>query len=178
MFGRWQQLSAVWLPAVPQSPLVSVRGLAALQQVQPKRTATEVDSSSLITGEMPRLSSAELRPFTEIPLAGGAVPLLGHYPIMRKHQGVQHLELVRRWFDELGPIFRVKVPCKRQLANISAVASWFYLVVLNMVFVYKPSAAEEVFRTEGPYPERIPILDASIQQVSKELNLPAMFTFM
>ena len=56
-------------------------------------------------------------PFTEIPLAGGAIPLLGHYPILRKHQGVQHLELIRRWFDELGPIFRVKLPCKRQLAN-------------------------------------------------------------
>ena len=47
-----------------------------------------------------------------------------------------------------------------------------------MVYVYKPSAAEEVFRSEGPYPERVPIIDASIQQVYNELNLPIPFTFM
>ena len=124
MFGRWQRLSAAGtglLPAPPQSSaLLLARGLSVRQQVQPKCTATAADSNFHITGEMPtRSSSAEIikRPFTEIPLAGGAVPLLGHYPILRKHQGVQHLELIRRWFDELGPIFRVKLPCKRQLAN-------------------------------------------------------------
>ena len=97
-----------------QSSLALVRQLGRLpaQQIRSKCIAT-LDSNQLPpTEELPNNSSAALRPFADIPLAGGAVPFLGHYPIMRMHQGVQRLELIRRWFKQLGPIFRVKFPCK------------------------------------------------------------------
>ena len=57
-------------------------------------------------------------------------------------------------------------------------AALYCFVVQDMVYVYKPSAAEEILRSEGPYPERVPIIDASVQKVYKELNLPVPFTFM
>ena len=81
----------------------------ATQQARPKCTATAVDQP--LTGEELQRSGT-VRPFSDIPMAGGAVPFLGHYPIIRLHPGVKQLELIRRWFKELGPIFKVKLPCK------------------------------------------------------------------
>lgn len=58
-------------------------------------------------------SSATVRPFSDIPIPGGAVPFFGHLPLMRMYPGVQILEMIRKWFKELGPIFRLKFPCKK-----------------------------------------------------------------
>ena len=55
---------------------------------------------------------------------------------------------------------------------------FLFIAVLDMVYVYEPTAAEEVFRSEGKYPARLPMVNASMQQVFKELNLPTPFTFM
>lgn len=51
-----------------------------------------------------------VRPFSEMPMPSGAVPLLGHVPLLRKNTGKKRLDLFQRSFDELGPIFRLKLP--------------------------------------------------------------------
>ena len=50
------------------------------------------------------------KPYSEVPTPGGAVPLLGHVPLMRRNPGTKRFELFGRLFKELGPIFKFKLP--------------------------------------------------------------------
>ena len=93
-----------------RSGLVQVRLGLPTQQAWPKCTTAAVDRNLPLTEELHR--SGTVRPFSDIPIAGGAVPFLGHWPLLRLHQGVKFLKLTRRCFKELGPIFRMKFPCK------------------------------------------------------------------
>ena len=69
------------------------------------------NGSTLLASTKELQTSAAVRPFSDIPMPGGAVPLLGHLPLLRICSGVKVLEMIRQWFEELGPIFRLKFPC-------------------------------------------------------------------
>lgn len=49
------------------------------------------------------------RTLQDIPSPSGAVPFLGHYLQIRQRQG-NLSELYKKYFDELGPIFKLQLP--------------------------------------------------------------------
>ena len=52
------------------------------------------------------------RPFSEMPTPDGAIPLLGHLPLLRKNSGKKRLELFQSLFKALGPVFKLKLTGK------------------------------------------------------------------
>lgn len=49
------------------------------------------------------------RTLQNVPSPSGALPLLGHYLQIKQRQG-NLSELYKKYFDELGPIFKVQLP--------------------------------------------------------------------
>ena len=49
------------------------------------------------------------RTLQDIPSPSGALPFLGHYLQIRQRQG-NLSELYKKYFDELGPIFKLQLP--------------------------------------------------------------------
>jgi len=54
-------------------------------------------------------SKATVKPLSAMPCPNGALPLLGHQLLLRKHTKTIS-NLFDHYFGELGPIFRVKLP--------------------------------------------------------------------
>ena len=52
---------------------------------------------------------AAVKPLSAMPSPDGALPLLGHQPLLRKHS-INLCNLFDHYFGELGPIYRIKLP--------------------------------------------------------------------
>ena len=64
--------------------------------------------SHRLASSVPVMKDETPKPFSEIPTPSGAVPLLGHYFLMRSDSNIS--ELCFKMFQEVGgPIFRLNI---------------------------------------------------------------------
>ena len=65
--------------------------------------------SHRLTSSAPVMKDETPKPFSEMPTPSGAVPLLGHYFLIRSDSNIS--ELFFKLFQEVGgPIFRLNLP--------------------------------------------------------------------
>ena len=88
----------VLLRSLSTAPVVLRRGVAS--------------NAAALLAEDDALSKA--RPFSEVPSPRGAIPLLGHLPLLANKSGKERFELFGRLLKELGPIVRLKLPRPRK----------------------------------------------------------------
>ena len=88
------------LALFPPRQLTTFRSLAAAPSLRcAASTATPAEEEHQL----------KARPFSEMPTPDGAVPLLGHLPLLRRNSGKKRLELFQSLFKSLGPVFKLKL---------------------------------------------------------------------
>jgi cytochrome P450 len=99
------------------------------------------------------------RSLEEIPSPNGALPILGHYLQIRRRPG-NLSSLYEKYFKELGPIFKVKIPGGK-----------------NIVCFADPDGMESVYRNEGANPIRTYTAPANFQWFYNKEKRPVPFVF-
>ena len=135
------------------------------------------NAATALVAEDDALSNAQ--PFSEVPSPRGAIPLLGHLPLLVNKSGKERFELFGRLLKELGPIVRLKMPREyTALYNIATHIIYVCFSVRSLVLLSKPSETEKVFRSDGQYPLRSTAMNENLRYLFKDMGVPTPFVFL